>query len=128
MPAAPGTTIRVRGVKIVKGEFNGRIKRAVNTLVKMAKAGAEPVREEAERLVPRRTKTGQQRIVAPVKERSRFRARAHVGPVKKRWYLRFHEFGTSKMGARPFLRPAKDAKATESQKAMGQAFRDEVVR
>ncbi len=36
-------------------------------------------------------------------------AYAHVSWDRDHFYLGFHEFGTSRMSARPFLRPALDA-------------------
>jgi HK97 gp10 family phage protein len=38
---------------------------------------------------------------------------ATVGPVKKGFWALFLEFGTKRMGARPFIRPAFDSRAND---------------
>lgn len=48
------------------------------------------------------------------KAKNDFNAEAVVGFTKRAYYGSFVEFGTSKMSARPFLRPAADATREES--------------
>ena len=76
-----------------------------------------PVMDEAERQERRSTEAGKRAVRAkPGKTTIRFtRGRdregfyCDVGPNKGAFYLAFIEWGTSKMAARPFLRPAIEA-------------------
>jgi hypothetical protein len=45
---------------------------------------------------------------------------------KKAWYARLIEFGTSKMAAEPFIRPAYEAKKTETGTAVASVIQEEV--
>jgi HK97 gp10 family phage protein len=53
--------------------------------------------------------------------------RAVIKPSRKAWYWLFIEFGTEKMPARPFLRPAFEARKEEAlrvfQTALGKAIK-----
>lgn len=79
--------------------------------------GAKIIREEAKRLAPR--KTG--KLVANVvmvrdrnPKQSGANERYQVGVRGKAFYGKFHEFGTVKMAAKPFLRPAFETKKQEA--------------
>lgn len=89
-----------------------------------AKIGAEVVREEASRRAPRRTGTLAGDIVAETTIQEGSRVEISVGPGKDAFYGLFLEVGTSKMAARPFLRPALDEKKGEVEAAV----RDELKR
>lgn len=45
---------------------------------------------------------------------------------KKAWYARLLEFGTSKMAARPFIRPSFEAKKTEAGEAVIEQIQEAV--
>lgn len=81
------------------------------------RAGSKPIIQEAKNLVP--TKTGTlKKSIGVVKRRSRDKNITHfsVAPLKKKggWYAHFVEFGTSKMSAKPFMRPSFEKKGEES--------------
>lgn len=81
------------------------------------RAGAQVVAAEAKRLVPVRTgELGAAITVVQVGEDDvNLRAESRVGffkPTSRRAHLT--EFGTAKAAAKPFLRPALDAKAGEA--------------
>lgn len=66
---------------------------------------AEPDVEFAQQLAPKRTGAGARSIhVEAVLDGDMWEARASWD--QEHYYMRFHEMGTRKMGAHPFLRPA----------------------
>jgi HK97 gp10 family phage protein len=71
--------------------------------------GAEIVREDASRRAPRRTGKLSQSIIIESAEVEPDYVSVKIGPNKEAFYGRFVEMGTSKMPAKPFLRPAWDA-------------------
>ena len=114
---------------------------AKNVLRGAVGAGASVIRAEAKQRAP--VATGQGKDAPPpgtlkraiyskqIRELSNFSKQTffvsvksgakHRGAGKKyldAWYWRFVEFGTSKMAARPFLRPAFEAKKTEAIEAI----------
>ncbi len=83
--------------------------KAEKVIEKALEESAEIIREEASNKAPRRTGRLKKGItVSKVKDSS-----IDIGPAKKDFYGRFLEFGTVKMSARPFLRPALDTKKKE---------------
>ena len=58
-------------------------------------------------------------VVRSARSRDRNSAVAKVTVLSRSFYLRFLEFGTRYIAARPFLRPAADSKHGEAVKAMG---------
>jgi HK97 gp10 family phage protein len=85
------------------------------TLTDALVASAQPVIEEAERLAPKSAVPKPIGHMAAHIEPQATNRREHgktvvVGPDREHFYGLFPEFGTQKMPARPFLRPAWDAK------------------
>ena len=105
-------------LRAVGGKVSGLL------LQKAAKAGAEVIAEEAARLAPKDTGALSDGIVAEAGRLQQGRAQINVGPGKDEWYGAKQEFGTERMPAQPFLRPAFDAKAEEAQKAVENVLRD----
>lgn len=81
---------------------------AGKALSKAAMAGAKVIVSAAKARAPVRTHKLQESITAEVTEKSRDHVEATIGPGKEGFYGMFIELGTSKMPARPFLRPALD--------------------
>jgi HK97 gp10 family phage protein len=127
------------------------------TLVKAIKAGAEPILTGALARVPRDTgllarslktkftRRGIFRVAAQVgvfgDKRARRRGKATIATVRIKgkvfqarrdpddpYYARFVEMGTSKMGARPFLRPAFDGGKEQSVQLQAKVLREEIER
>lgn len=89
------------------------------------RAGAKPIIDEAKRLVP--VRTGQLRdsltVVIERRRKEDDERLAVIGfkkPVSRIAHL--IEFGTSKMAAKPFMRPAMDAKAGDALGQMGKVL------
>ena len=93
-------------------------------LEKAARAGAEVIAAEARRLAPRKTGALAEGIAVEPGRLQQGRAQYSIGYGKKTWYGRLIELGTKFMPARPFLRPAMDAKAEEASDAVGASLRD----
>lgn len=90
-------------------------------------AGAEPVVEEAQRLAPRRSGDLARGIAARVSVR-KTQAEAVISFAKEQFYGRFVETGTSKLPARPFLRPALDTRSRAATERIGEALGSEIER
>lgn len=89
-----------------------------NIMVGATRAGANVVRDEAKRRVP--VKLGRLRkSLGTTRRRSRdrnevvFSVSPRKGGKNDGFYGRFIELGTSKMSAKPFLRPAAEMKVNE---------------
>lgn len=61
-------------------------------------------------------------------EKDRSQVEVTIGPGKKQFYAYFHEYGTSKMKARPFLRPAYDENIDEVQEKIAEELRKTIER
>lgn len=90
-------------------------------------AGAEVIRQEAERLAPRDPRTSDhaaEQIKHQQGRVTRTEATAEIGYDKRKaWYLRFQELGTKHHRAQPHLRPAMDTKKGEAANAVGRVLR-----
>lgn len=89
--------------------------RAGGKIVKeAAEAGAEVIRTEASRLAPRDTGLLAESQTDRPHRLQIGRSQIDIGPSKDAWYGRLLELGTKKMSAKPFLRPALDARKDEA--------------
>lgn len=85
--------------------------------------GAEVIRSEAARNAPRDTGVLQENIEDQTHRLQIGRAQIDIGPARKAFYGRMIELGTSKMSAKPFLRPAFDTKKDDAIKAIGDTLK-----
>lgn len=97
-------------------------------LRRAVRAGAEPIRERAEELAPRRTGRLARNIVTRYRTSRVDRAVIEVGPGLRAFYGKFQELGTSRHPARPFLRPAFDAGKDAAVRQIGDTLRQEIER
>lgn len=103
-------------------------------LLEAALEGAEEIRAEAEALAPRGSKRAPGRdplhenIAIEVVEAKREKAVLYIGPRKRAYHGAFLELGTVKMGARPWLRPAFDARKEQAQRRFSDALRARIRR
>ena len=90
---------------------------ADRVLISAIRAAAKPLAQEAKQRVP--VDTGRlKKSIGVVKRRSKDKniVMFTVAPRKKKggWTAHFIEFGTSKMAAKPFMRPAFESKGDEA--------------
>ena len=79
----------------------------LDNMESIIKRAAEKIREDAEKLAPKRTGKLARSIEIKKLEVTKDKIRIGVGPVGKDiFYWFFVEYGTSKMSAQPYLRPA----------------------
>jgi|SRR5690606_10501165 len=105
------------------------------TVTRAARVAAKRIGEEARRRAPRHpggpSHPGQGHAYRTIKwitmERWPDRATFAIGATGHGFYLNFHETGTYKMPARPWLRPALDAVAPQAVQDAGKVFREAVL-
>lgn len=99
---------------------------ARRALRKGMRKGANVIREEAR--AKARVKTGNLRKSIRTRERSEEAGnmRFAVEIPRRAFYGRFLEYGTSKMAAKPFLRPAAEGKTEEAVTAMRDALAEAI--
>ncbi|MGJ0317715.1 HK97 gp10 family phage protein [Aliarcobacter cryaerophilus] len=90
-----------------------------NVMTGAIRAGANVIRDEARLRVPKKTKELAKSIVsikrrAEVRNQVKFSVTPSKGKNKAGWRAHFIEFGTSKMSAKPFLRPAFEVSESKS--------------
>ncbi len=106
-----------------------------SAVTKAARVAAKRIGEEARRRAPRHpggpSHPGQGHAYRTIKwlnvERWPDRATFAIGATDHGFYLNFHETGTYKMPARPWLRPALDAVAPQAVQDAGNVFREAVL-
>lgn len=99
-------------------------------LARAMRDAAKPILADAKRRAP--VLTGQLRKSLKIRSISRNRKKGQVGVVIStakgffkgdEFYGAFHEFGTKKMPARPFIRPAFEANKARAVKIVGEAIK-----
>ena len=88
-----------------------------------AEEGAKIIADEARRLAPRDTGALAEGIGLQPGRIQQGRAVFSVGYGKRQWYGRLVEYGTKFIAARPFLRPAFEAKAQAAREAVSDYLR-----
>lgn len=85
-------------------------------------AGAKHLADRLKESAPKRTGKAAATITMGEITATDTNAEAEIGPTGARWYLRFHEEGTSKMSAHPFIGPTVGAEQDEIARKAGEAF------
>lgn len=89
-----------------------------NVMIGATRAAANVVRDRARELVPKRTKNLSKSIVSIQQKAESGQIKFSVTPSRggkhDGWYAHFIEFGTVKMSAKPFMRPAMEQAQDES--------------
>jgi HK97 gp10 family phage protein len=100
-------------------------RKAIKTAVR---DGAEVIRNEMERLAPRRTGFLASHIAVQLKLDKFGEAIAKIGPAKEAFWATFNEFGTRFMRSQPFMRPAFDTQWKVALERIRLRLRDEIKR
>ena len=118
-------TIKIENLTALQRDFSNLTSKMQRAVLRDAlRSAARPVVASAKSKVPTRTGALKRGIAQRVSVKASGKAEAIIGFDRKQFYGRFAELGTSKMAARPFLRPALD----ESQQKIEQAFVEAINR
>ena len=139
--------LRIEGSRELKQKLEMLQGKARAALMTSAEAGADPIRDEMQRLAPDGAL-----IFLGNQELGDGTAEVDIGFDAEKWYLRFFEFGAMDheikgsplafegesglvitgsvqhpgMPASPFMRPAADSKKDEARDAAGEVFKKEI--
>lgn len=136
-------TVEIKGLRELQDALRELPEKIAGLVLNGAvKEGAQVIEREAELRAPERTGALRRSIVATALKRpheghdatvivrvrrstktQRLKRQKAGQPVDDAFYWRFVEFGTSKASARPFLRPAFEAKKAEAAGVIKQALR-----
>lgn len=92
-------------------------------LREIARAGAAPVADHAQRTMPKLTGLTAEDIQVIDEEAPAGVVKVAIGAPRRWWILNFAEFGTSDRAARPVLRPALDAQRGAMSSAINTGIR-----
>lgn len=125
-------TVTITGAKELQAKLAKLPKKVANKIQRQGiRKGAKIIQEEARRLVPRKSGLLRKSIKVRVPKKKRRGEiiisvqTGSLGDFKgKSFYGAFVEYGTSKMAARPFMRPAADNKKQAATDAIVQSIRE----
>lgn len=98
-----------------------------DNLESAAKAGAKVYQSGMKDRAPKDGLTLEESITIEVVDKDDDEVNLRIGPSQKAFYGRFHEDGTSKMNARPFVRPTIDEDSNAAFEATEKALRKVVA-
>ncbi len=109
------------GAKVVRDEARARAPKAAQSLGPNQPPPGTLKRSVIMKHIPELSSLTRQTFFVTVRHGKKYRKQGKKGNLSQdAWYWRIVEFGTRKMRARPFLRPALEAKRREA----GQAMKD----
>jgi HK97 gp10 family phage protein len=109
------------GAKVVRDEARARAPKAAQSLGPNQPPPGTLKRSVIMKHIPELSSLTRQTFFVTVRHGKKYRKQGKKGNLSQdAWYWRFVEFGTRKMRAQPFLRPALEAKRREA----GQAMKD----
>lgn len=115
---AGGISSSIKNEELLKTLKKFPINIQKNVMTGAIRASANVIRDEARIRVPKKTKNLSKSIVSIKRRAERGQVYFSVTPSKGKpndgWYAHFIEFGTSKMSAKPFMRPAFEQSENES--------------
>jgi len=121
--------LKVEGIEELMARLNSLGEKiATRTENKALREGAEVLREGISKRAPRDTGGLAENIVKSGVKRSELGKYIEVGPDKKHFYGLFHEFGTVKMSAHPFMGPALEEDGKEVMNTMAGVLREELAK
>jgi HK97 gp10 family phage protein len=131
--SAPALTIEIQGLRQLDQALRNMAWPAARRALRRGmRAGANEVRDEARARAPVRTRKLKRSIRTRERSEADGQLRFAVEVPRKAFYGLFLEYGTVKMPARPFLRPAAEAKFEQAvgtvRRALAQAIDEELRR
>lgn len=115
------------GAKLVRDEARARAPKAEQPLGPNQPPPGTLKRSVIMKHFPELSSLTRQTFVVTVRHGKKYRKQGKKGNLSQdAWYWRFVEFGTRKMRARPFLRPALEAKRSEAGQAMKDRLRERI--
>ena len=107
------------GAKVIRDEARAQAPKAAQSLGSKQPPPGTLKRSVIMKQIPELSSLTRQTFFVTVRHGKKFRKQGKKGNLSQdAWYWRFVEFGTRKMRARPFLRPALEAKRREAVQAM----------
>jgi HK97 gp10 family phage protein len=107
------------GAKVIRDEARLRAPKATESLGPNQPPPGTLKRSVIMKQIPELSSLTRQTFFVTVRHGKKYRKQGKKGNLSQdAWYWRFVEFGTPKMRARPFLRPALEAKRREAVQAM----------
>jgi HK97 gp10 family phage protein len=123
---------KVEGIEDLMARINSLGERvATRTVNKALREGAEVLREGISQRAPRsksNTDHLADNIVMSGVKQAEVGKYIEVGPDKKHFYGRFHELGTTKMPAHPFVGPALEEDGKAVMDTMAGVLREELAK
>ncbi len=107
------------GAKVIRDEARIRAPRAIASVGSDQPPPGTLKRSVIMKHIPELSSLTRQTFFVTVRHGKKYRKQGKKGNLSQdAWYWRFVEFGTRKMRARPFLRPALEAKRRDAVQAM----------
>lgn len=115
------------GAKVVRDEARARAPKAEQSLGPNQPPPGTLKRSVIMKHIPELSSLTRQTFFVTVRHGKKYRKQGKKGNLSQdAWYWRFVEFGARKMRARPFLRPALEAKRREAWQAMKDRLRERI--
>ncbi len=130
--AKEGMTIELTGMDELIKNLEAVSKDISKDLARCVRKGGEIIRDAAKANIRAQglidTGALHDNMSMNTTEKDRSQVEVTIGPGKKQFYGYFHEYGTSKMKARPFLRPAYDENIEKVQDVIAEELKKTIKR
>jgi len=130
--AKEGMTIELTGMDELIKNLEAVSKDISKDLARCVRKGGEIIRDAAKANIRAQglidTGALHDNMSINTTEKDRSQVEVTIGPGKKQFYGYFHEYGTSKMKARPFLRPAYDENIEKVQDVIAEELKKTIKR
>jgi HK97 gp10 family phage protein len=116
------------GAKVVRDEARAQAPKAAQSLGANQPPPGTLKRSVIMKHIPELSSLTRQTFFVTVRHGKKYRKQGKKGNLSQdAWYWRFVEFGTRKMSARPFLRPALETKRREAVQAIKERLQQRVA-
>jgi len=115
------------GAKVIRDEARARAPKAAQSLGPKQPPPGTLKRSVIMKHIRELSSGGRQTFYVMVRHGKKYQKQGKRGTLSQdAWYWRFLEFGTRKMAARPFLRPALEARRTQAVDAIKERLRQRI--